>query len=77
MMAWTPCFNPLTVVLSYAPVWVILLNLPLHFWGETSLRDIGSTLGKFHFSSKETRIHSITSYVIICVEMDFRKGFTT
>jgi len=67
MMAWTPCFNPLTVVLSSAPVWVKLLNLPLHFWGETSLRDIRSALGKFHFASKETIIHSITSYARICV----------
>jgi hypothetical protein len=75
MMVWTPCFNPLTVVLSSAPVWVRLPNLPLHFWGETSLRDIGSALGKFHFASKETRIHSTTSYARICVEMDFSKGF--
>jgi hypothetical protein len=75
MMVWTPCFNPMTVFLSSAPVWVRLLNLPLHFWGETSLRDIGSALGNFHFSSKETRIHNITSNARICVEIDFSKGF--
>jgi hypothetical protein len=75
LMVWTPCFNPLNTVLSSAPVWVRLPNLPLHFWGETSLRDIGSALGKFYFASKETRIHSTTSYARICVEMDFSKGF--
>lgn len=77
MMVWTPCFNPLNTVLSSAPVWVRLPNLPLHFWGETSLRDIGSALGKYYFASKETRIHNTTSYARICVEMDFSKGFPT
>jgi hypothetical protein len=77
MMVWTPCFNPLTVVLSSSPVWVRVLNIPMHFGGETSLRYIGSTLGKFHFASKETIIHSIISYARICVEMDFSKGFPT
>jgi hypothetical protein len=38
-------------------------------------RDFGSALGKFYFASKETRIHSTTSYARICVEMDFSKGF--
>jgi hypothetical protein len=77
MIPWTPCFNPLTVFLSSALVWVRIPNLPLHFWGETSFRDIGSTLGKFHYASKETIIHSIISYAKICVEMDFSKGFST
>ena len=77
MMSWIPFFNPLIVVLYSAPVWVILSNIPLHFLGETSLRDIGLALGKFHFASKETIIHSITSYARICVEMDFSKGFPT
>jgi len=33
----SPSFNPATHILSSAPVWVRLPNLPLHFWGFPSL----------------------------------------
>jgi hypothetical protein len=73
-MPWTPCFNPLTIVLSHAPVWVRNPNLPLNVLGESSLKSIGSTLGKYHFASKEIEIHNIISYAKICVEIEFSKG---
>jgi hypothetical protein len=77
MKPWSPSFNPATDILSSAPVWVRLPNLPLHFWGLPSLEAIGSALGKFHFASCETTRHNTSTYARICVEMDFSKGFPT
>jgi hypothetical protein len=75
MKPWTPSFNPASDILSSAPVWVRLPNLPLHFWGLPSLEAIGSALGKFHFACRETSRHNISTFSRICVEMDFSKGF--
>lgn len=72
-----PSFNPLTDILSSAPVWVRLPNLHLHFWGLPSLQAIGSALGKFHFASHEMERHRISTYARICMKMDFRKWFPT
>jgi hypothetical protein len=77
MKPWTPSFNPATDILSSAPVWVRLPNLPLHFWGLPSLEAIGSALGKFHFACRETSRHNTSTFSCICVEMDFSKGFPT
>lgn len=76
-MPCTPCFNPLTVILTLAHVWVCLPNMPLHFWDEPSLNAICSTLRKFLFVSRETELHNISSYAQICVKMDFSRGFPT
>lgn len=74
MQPWTPSFDASTVVISSAPVWVRLPNLPLHFWGSSSLKTIGNSLGKFHSRSQETET-AFTTYAQICVEMDFSEGF--
>jgi hypothetical protein len=63
-------------ILSSTPTWVRLPNLPFHFWGLPSLEAInGSTLGKFHFASRETTRHNTSTFSRICVEMEFSKGF--
>jgi hypothetical protein len=77
MKPWTPSFNPATDILSSAPVWVRLPNLPLHLWGLPSLEAIGSALGKFHYESRETSRHNTSTFSHICMEMDFSKGFPT
>jgi hypothetical protein len=72
---WTPSFDPSKDSLSSAPVWVQLPNFPLHLWGLSSLRSIGNALGRFHYRCPETEKYNICTYVRICVEMDFSKGF--
>jgi hypothetical protein len=75
MKPWSPSFNPTTHIISSAPVWVRLPNMPPHFWGLPSLEAIGLALGKFHFTSHETTRHNTSTFSHICMEMDFSKGF--
>jgi hypothetical protein len=75
MKPWSPSFDPSKDSLSSALVWVRLPNLPLHFWGLSSLWAIDNALGRFHFRSPETENYNICTYARICVEMDFSKGF--
>jgi len=44
---WTLDFNPEEDVPSAVPVWVRMLNLPIHCWNWDSLKHIGDALGKF------------------------------
>jgi hypothetical protein len=76
MNPWTPSFNLATKILSSTPVWMRHPNIPMHFWGLSSLEAIGSALGKFHFASRETTRNNTSTFSRICVEMDFSKGFT-
>jgi hypothetical protein len=75
MKPWTPSFNFMIDILSLAPVWGRVPNLPFHFWGLPSLESINSSLGKFHFVIHETTRNNISTYARICVEMEFNKGF--
>ena len=74
MQPWSPTFDASTTVFSLAPGWVKLPNIPLHFWGLTSLQSIGNALEKFHSRSQKTET-TFTTYARIFVEMDFSKGF--
>jgi len=71
----SPSFDPSKGSLSSALVSVRLPNLPLHFWGLSSLCAIDNALGRFHLRSPKTESCSICTYARICVEMDFSKGF--
>jgi hypothetical protein len=44
---WTPDFDPKNDIPSVVPVWVRILHLPFHFWGDEVLKSIGDTLGKY------------------------------
>lgn len=48
MQPWTPTFDPVMTSISTTPIWVTLLNIPLHFWNLTSLSTIGYALRKFY-----------------------------
>jgi hypothetical protein len=74
MQPWTPVFDPSTNCISSAPVWVRLPYLPLHFWGDESLKAIGNGLGKFLCRSPDSK-PALSTFARICVEMDFSKGF--
>jgi hypothetical protein len=74
MQLWTPAFDPSTDCFSSTPVWVRLPYLPLHFWGDESLKSIGNGLGKFLCRSPDSK-PACSTFARICVEMDFSKGF--
>ncbi|GLJ40042.1 hypothetical protein SUGI_0819650 [Cryptomeria japonica] len=42
---WTPNFNLLKLVVYETLVWIRLYNLPIEYWGDSSLEKIGRTLG--------------------------------
>jgi hypothetical protein len=69
---WTPEFDPENDIPSSIPIWVQLLHLPFHCWGDEVLKIIGDTLGKF-IERVEPK-SSMYSCARICVEFDLEKG---
>jgi len=68
---WTPDFDPALDVPKAVPVWVRLPNLPVHCWGEDSLRSIGNGLGKFiDYAAQKDQL----SVARVCVEVDLEAG---
>lgn len=53
---WVERFNPDKEDLSWAPVWICLYSLPLEYWNENSLQDIGNGLGEFIKIVEETKL---------------------
>ncbi|GLJ11048.1 hypothetical protein SUGI_0141330 [Cryptomeria japonica] len=45
LQPWFPNFDPLPLVVYFAPVWIRLYNLPIEYWSEALLEKIGRTLG--------------------------------
>jgi len=74
LKAWIERFNPDKEDLSYAPVWIRLYSLPWEYWEETSLQEIGNTLGDFVKVAEETKLCRYMSYARICVYMDVKKA---
>ncbi|GLJ41482.1 hypothetical protein SUGI_0858510 [Cryptomeria japonica] len=70
---WYSDFDPLTESFSKIPVWVRLPNLPLHFWGPSSLSTIGNSIGKFIAIPEKSKLLSNFTFARILVEMDFSK----
>lgn len=70
MQPWKMNFIPERETLTFVPVWVRLYSLPLAYWQNVSLVDIGNKLGCFVKASEATRQGKYTSYARICIEMD-------
>ncbi|GLJ29641.1 hypothetical protein SUGI_0584460 [Cryptomeria japonica] len=45
IQSWTPNFNPLKLAVYETLVWIKLYNLPIEYWGDSSLEKIGRMLG--------------------------------
>lgn len=41
---WVPLFDPKKENAGAGPIWMRLPGLPLHFWNDTALRNIGAIL---------------------------------
>jgi len=69
---WTLDFDPEMDIPSTVPVWVRLPHLPLHCWGDESVKAIGNAVGKFIYRSEpRENMHTCAR---ICVEVDLGKG---
>lgn len=51
-----------------------MYSLPLEYWDEETLKDIGNGLGDFIKIAKETKLRRYTSYVRIYVYMHLAKA---
>lgn len=69
---WTPDFNPELDIPRVVPVSVRLPHLPLHCWGDESVRAIGNAVGKY-IDRNEPK-DNIKACSFICVEFDLGKG---
>ncbi|GLJ09281.1 hypothetical protein SUGI_0105550 [Cryptomeria japonica] len=45
LQPWSPIFNPISLVVYSAPLWIRLYNLPIEYWSEDLLEKIDKTLG--------------------------------
>eukprot|EP00253_Pinus_taeda_P009454 PITA_09454 len=71
---WTPDFHPEMDVPNAVPVWVKLPHLPLHCWGDESVKAIGNTVGKYiNRCEPKDNMHTCAR---ICVEVDLGKGLS-
>ena len=59
---------------SWAPFWIIMFSLPQEYWDESTLQEIGNTLGTFVRTDDQTRMNKYTSYARICVYMHIARA---
>lgn len=71
---WFPDFDPASAVITKAPVWIRLPNLPIYLWRTEVYRQIGNTLGCFLMGDFEREYQGLYTYARICVELDLSKG---
>lgn len=69
---WTLDFDLELDVPSAVPIWVQLPHLPLHCWGDESIRAIRNVVGKFIDRSEPK--DNMQACAHICVEVDLGKG---
>ncbi|KAK1316151.1 hypothetical protein QJS10_CPA05g01917 [Acorus calamus] len=66
---WSPLTRMEQARLSSIPIWIRLLNLPLHLWEEDCLSRIGSLIGNPLYADSATMRCSRASSTRICVEI--------
>ena len=74
IMPWEIDFHPSYAPITVTPVWVRLLNLPLHFCDIVALGEIGNALGKLVAIDYDRIVKGLQTYVRICVEVDLSAG---
>lgn len=71
---WFPDFDPASAVITKAPVWIRLPNLPVHLWCTEVYRLIGNALGRFYTGDYQRERQGLYTYARFCVELDLSKG---
>jgi len=74
MQRWFPDFNPLTMIAMTTPVWVILPNIPMHFYTPYFLSTLGNTLHRFIKVDTDRISKGFITFTCICVEIDLSQG---
>lgn len=71
---WSPLFNPEREQIGAGPLWVRLPGLPLQYWSEEALQQIGNALGTYldHDRSYIESRQRTLAYVL--VHLDTREG---
>jgi len=71
---WKARFNLDKEDFSWALVWIRMYSLPVEYWKEETLANIGNRLGVFIKVAEETKTRRYTSYARICVQMHLTKA---
>lgn len=74
LFRWTPDFE-IGKDSTYVAVWVKFHNLPLHYYNESSLHRLGSTLGNVLRVHTDTLNLTQQVFAKVCIEMDITKPF--
>ena len=67
-------FDPLTKSFKKVPIWVRILNLPMHLWLDFVLESVGHAIGNFLFVDSDTSDILHLTCARILVEFDVSKG---
>jgi hypothetical protein len=71
---WRVAFDQLTEHFQHNHLWVLLPGLPLHFWNEGALKDVGNALGQFISLDNSILLDSSRKVGKILVEIDIHEG---
>lgn len=71
---WKARFNPDKEDFTWALISIRMYSLPVEYWKEETLKDIGNSLGVFIKVAEETKICRYTSYARICIQMHLTKS---
>lgn len=74
LFRWSPDFK-LGKNSTFVAVWVKFFNLPLHYYNESTLIRLGSTLGNILGVHKDTLNLTQRVFAKVCIEMDVTKPF--
>ena len=73
MRPWKERFDPNKENLMISLVWIRMYSLPMEYWKEEILMDIGNTLGNFIKVFEQTRQRKYISYARICIYLDISR----
>ena len=71
---WQKRFDPNKENLMISLVWIRMYSLPMEYWKEEILMDIGNTLANFIKVSEQTRQRKYISYAKICIYLDISRN---
>ena len=70
LRTWKERLNPDKETLKIAPIKIRMYSLPMEYWKEEIMMDIGNTLRNIIKVSKKTRQQKYISYAWICIYVD-------
>lgn len=74
---WEPNFKPSTASVSSIAVWIRLNELPIEYYENQTLKQIGSTIGTVLRIDTHTAVEARGRYARLCVQLDVNKPLIT